>query len=71
MGNVMNFIKQLQQDKVNLTKQLLDVQNGLQELLCYVDSDKFNNSARDHLQRYVNTSDIILRVNEIKRLIEV
>ena len=61
----MNYIQSLlamNNEKANKIKKLED---GINELLAYVNSDKFT-KGNDSLLNYVNINDIVLRLNEIK-----
>jgi|WetSurMetagenome_2_1015567.scaffolds.fasta_scaffold899322_2 hypothetical protein len=59
----MRYINLLKSKAEQLEDTIEDIEQALQELLCYVESDKFSKDP------YVNKTDIILRVHEIKQMI--
>lgn len=59
--NKIKNINQLKNEIIDLKTQLRNIKDGLNEMFSYVSSEKFIED------QYVNVSDIILRINEIKK----
>jgi hypothetical protein len=61
----MNYIKQLEADKVALEQKIAALVSGIQELKEYVSSPKFH--CGDPLDGYVSTQDVITRLANMER----
>lgn len=59
-----NYIKTLQEENKQKQETIDTLERGLNDLLRYINSEKFNGDGE--LSGYVNVRDIALRVNEIK-----
>lgn len=63
----MNYINQLEQEKAELEAQVAAAREGLQELLKYVNSGKFN--CGDELDGYVSCGDVTSRIRNAEQAI--
>jgi|WetSurMetagenome_2_1015567.scaffolds.fasta_scaffold433188_1 hypothetical protein len=65
----MNHIKHLMEENKRLEGVVGQLEEGINEVLKYVSSEKFRSDDRSELYQYVNVSDIILRLNEVKQIL--
>lgn len=66
----MNYIKQLEEDKLNLANQLTQMHTGLQDFIVFLQtSPKFKNEPNQERKDWISTTDVINRLQEIKNLV--
>jgi hypothetical protein len=66
----MNYIKQLEQDRLNAAKKLANIMLELEAFNVHLHSEKFKGvDSTGERKDWIATEDVILRVREIKALI--
>lgn len=66
----MNYIKQLQEDRLNAAKKLANILLELEAFNVHLHSEKFTGVQSDGTRKdWISTADVINRIREIKSLI--
>ena len=66
----MNYIKQLEQDRLEACKKLANIMLELEAFNVHLHSDKFKGVQSDGARKdWISTADVINRIREIKNLI--
>lgn len=63
-GNFMNYIKKLEQENKEKDEKIEEIQDTINELRRYLNSDKFQAEQND-LQGYVNIKDVLTRLQGV------
>ena len=64
----MNYIKQLQEQNLELSEKLNNIESSINDILRYINSSKFHANESDRLNNYVNVGDMNLRLQEVKQI---
>lgn len=66
----MNYIKQLEQDRLELGKKVANMYLELNDFIAFLQtSPKFRNEPGQERKDWISTSDVINRLQEIKNLV--
>ena len=66
----MNYIKQLEEDRINLAVKIANIQAELNDFISFIQtSPKFRNEPGQERKDWISTTDVINRLQEIKNLI--